>query len=86
MGYNVAKKYMIYASKSKEKSEYEKTFPLNVNSEIGKEYLNILEFGLDYALLNRLEMAYKVVEALNDILNKDLRYELWVNKNHNHAV
>ena len=86
VGHSVAKKYMIKASKSKEKNEYEKTFPLKADSEIGKEYLNILEFGLDYALLNRLEMAYKVVEVLNDVFNKDLKYELWVNKNHNHAI
>tara|TARA_Y100000310_G_scaffold24394_1_gene23441 strand:- start:11536 stop:12696 length:1161 start_codon:yes stop_codon:yes gene_type:complete len=86
IGYNVAKKYMIHASKSKEKNEYEKTFPLNINSEIGKEYLNVLEFGLEYALLNRLEMAYKVVEVLNKILSENLKYELWVNKNHNHAI
>jgi|TARA_Y100000310_G_scaffold344931_1_gene460588 tRNA-splicing ligase RtcB len=100
VGHSVAKKYMIKASKSftssdvsrqnlgksKEKSEYEKTFPLEANSEIGKEYLNVLEFGLDYALLNRLEMAYKVVEAINEILSEDLKYELWVNKNHNHAI
>ena len=86
VGHSVAKKYMIKASKSKEKNKYEKTFPLKADSEIGKEYLNILDFGLDYALLNRLEMAYKVVEAINDVFNKDLRYELWVNKNHNHAI
>ncbi|KKN31175.1 hypothetical protein LCGC14_0826840, partial [marine sediment metagenome] len=29
---------------------------------------------------------YKVVEALNDVFNKDLKYDLWVNKNHNHAI
>lgn len=86
VGHSVAKKYMIKASKSKEKNKYEKTFPLKADSEIGKEYLNILEFGLDYALLNRLEMAYKVVEVLNDVFNKDLKYDLWVNKNHNHAI
>jgi tRNA-splicing ligase RtcB (3'-phosphate/5'-hydroxy nucleic acid ligase) len=86
IGHSVAKKYMIHASKSKEKKDYEKTFPLEVDSKIGKQYLNILEFSLDYALLNRLEMAYKVVEALNEVFDKNLRYELWVNKNHNHAI
>jgi len=86
IGHSVAKKYMIKASKSKEKNEYEKTFPLNVKSEVGKEYLNILEFGLEYALLNRLEITYKAIEALNEILAENLKYELWVNKNHNHAV
>jgi len=86
VGHSVARKYMMGASKSSKKSEYEKTFPLNISSEIGKEYLNVLEFGLDYALLNRLEMAYKAIEALNEILEEDLKYELWVNKNHNHAI
>ena len=86
IGHTVAKKYMIRASGSKKKSEYEKTFPLDVNSQLGKEYLNILDFGLDYALLNRLEMSYKVIEALKEVLQENLKSELWVNKNHNHAV
>src|SRR3972149_5997150 len=86
VGHTVAKKYMIKASGSKEKKEYERTFPLDANSEIGKEYLNVLEFGLDYALLNRLEMAYKVIKVLREIFQEDLKYEIWVNKNHNHAI
>ncbi len=86
IGHTVAKKYMISASGSKEKENYEKTFPLDSSLEIGKEYLNVLEFGLDYALLNRLEMAYKVIETLKEILHENLKYEVWVNKNHNHAV
>ena len=58
IGHNVAKRYMISASGSREKKEFENTFPLDSNSELGKEYLNVLEFGLNYALLNRMEMAY----------------------------
>lgn len=84
IGHKVAKKYMISASKSE--TDYEKTFPLDVTSQLGKEYLNILNFGLDYALLNRLEMSYKIVEILEDILKEKLKTELWVNKNHNHAI
>ena len=86
VGHSVAKKYMINAAGSKNKNDYEKTFPLDSASEIGKEYLNVLEFGLDYALLNRLEMAYKIIGVLNEVLGKNLKYEVWVNKNHNHAV
>ena len=41
---------------------------------------------MDYALLNRLEMAYKIIGVLNEVLGKNLKYEVWVNKNHNHAV
>ncbi|MDP2628413.1 MAG: RtcB family protein, partial [Nanoarchaeota archaeon] len=67
IGHEVAKKYMIKASQSKK--DFEKTFPLDVKSEIGKQYLNILDFGLDYALLNRLEMSYKVVEVIENVLD-----------------
>jgi tRNA-splicing ligase RtcB (3'-phosphate/5'-hydroxy nucleic acid ligase) len=84
IGHTVGKKYMIKASKSKK--NYEKTFPLDVRSQLGKEYLNVLEFGLDYALLNRLEMTYKIIEVLDKIFNTKLKYEVWVNKNHNHAI
>ena len=84
IGHRVAQKYMIKASGSKEK--YEKTFPLKVDSQLGKEYLNILSFGLEYALLNRLEMSYKVLEALKETLKIPIKSELWTNKNHNHAL
>lgn len=84
IGHVIAKKYMIKASNSK--TNFERTFPLDVDSELGKEYLNILEFGLEYALLNRLEISYNVIEILEKILNEKLKTELWVNKNHNHAV
>jgi len=84
IGYKIAKRYMIKASNSK--TDYEKMFPLDVKSPLGKEYLNILDFGLEYALLNRLEINYKVIEILEDILKEKLKTELWVNKNHNHAI
>ena len=84
IGHRVAKKYMIKASQSKE--DYEETFPLDVKSELGKEYLNVLDFGLKFALLNRLEMSYKVIEVLEKVLGEKLKAQLWVNKNHNHAV
>lgn len=88
VGHSVAKRYMLRAAGDgkKEKKDYEKTFPLDAKSEAGKEYLNVLDFGLKYALLNRFEMAYKVVESLNEVFKENLKYELWVNKNHNHTI
>lgn len=86
IGHTVGKKYMIKASKSDKKEKYENTFELKDNSQLGKEYLNILDFGLNYALLNRLEIAYQVINVLNSIFKKNLKYEMWVNKNHNHAI
>ena len=84
IGHEVAKRYMIKASKNKK--EYEKTFPLDSESKLGKEYLNVLDFGLKYALLNRLEMAYKVIEGIEKILGEKIKYNLWINKNHNHVI
>jgi len=84
IGHEIAKKYMIKASS--DKKTYEKTFPLEVKSQIGKEYLNILDFALDFALLNRLEMSYKIKEAIENVLNEKISLELWANKNHNHAI
>lgn len=84
IGHKVAEKYMKKAAGDEE--VYEKTFPLDVNSEFGKEYLNVLNFGLEYALLNRLEMSYKVIESIEEVLGEKIKSELWTNKNHNHAI
>lgn len=84
IGHRIAKKYMIKASQSEK--DYEKTFPLDVKSQLGKEYLNVLDFGLEFALLNRLEMSYKAVEAIEEAIGEKLTSQLWVNKNHNHAI
>ena len=84
LGHRVAKKYMIKTSKSE--TEFEKTCPLKADSEIGKEYLNLLDFGLEYALLNRLEISRRIAKTLEDLFKIKIKSELWVNKNHNHAI
>lgn len=84
VGYKVAQKYM---QKSAGRDwQYEETHPLDADSELGKEYLNILSFGLDFALLNRIEMSKKVVQALEEVLGRPVASELWTNKTHNHAL
>ncbi len=85
VGYKVAEFYMKEASGDSKK--FEVTSEIDVNSIKGKEYLNILNFGLEFALLNRLEMAYKVRDCLRDVLkNEKIDFELWCNRNHNHAI
>lgn len=71
---------------SKGEKNFEATFALDINSVEGQEYLNVLDFALDFALLNRMEMAKKVTQVLSDLLGEELSFDLWVNKNHNHAV
>ena len=84
IGFKVAERYMKKSANKRE--NFEATYPLALSSELGKEYVNVLNFGLDFALLNRMEMIKKAVMALKAVFNKDITYELWVNKNHNHAI
>jgi tRNA-splicing ligase RtcB len=85
VGHKVAQHYMQQASGSNR--EFECTAPLHVDEPEGKEYANVLQFGQDFALLNRLEMAKTVTEVLREVLGQDeLDYELWVNQHHNHAI
>ncbi|NCC71618.1 RtcB family protein, partial [bacterium] len=85
VGHKIASKYMKKAAR--DNINYEETYPLNIKSIEGEEYLNILNFALDFALLNRLEMAYKIRDSLREILkDTSLDFSLWVNKNHNHAI
>lgn len=84
LGHKVAKKYMIKSSQSQ--SDFETTAPLDIKSQLGKEYLAILDFCLEYALLNRLEMANTFLSVLQKTLKIKIKSQLWVNKNHNHAV
>ncbi len=84
IGHKVAQKYMIKsAGKNK---DFEDTFPLDIKSSFGKEYMAILNFGLEFALLNRLEIGKKVVECIETIICKEIHFEVWTNKNHNHAI
>jgi tRNA-splicing ligase RtcB (3'-phosphate/5'-hydroxy nucleic acid ligase) len=86
MGHKVASKYMKAAMNAKgEKGNVERTFELNIDSTIGKEYLAVQEFLLEFALLNRLEIANEVVDGINKALDEKVNATLWTNKNHNHA-
>jgi tRNA-splicing ligase RtcB len=84
MGHKIATKYMIKSAGKDTK--FEETFPLKIDSKLGQEYLNVLDFCLEFALLNRLEMAKTVVECIESILHEKIEWEMWVNKNHNHAI
>lgn len=82
VGHKIATHYM--KSASGDDSKFEQTFALACDSSIGVEYLSALKFGLDFALLNRLEIAYRVCDVLKEVLGDDkISFEMWVNKNHN---
>src|SRR3972149_833444 len=77
----------LYMKKSSGKEEgFEATHPLHKDSQEGKEYQNLLEFGLEFAKLNRLEIVRKTVYFIERILGKKIKYTIWTNKNHTHAL
>ncbi|MEM3092035.1 MAG: RtcB family protein [Candidatus Pacearchaeota archaeon] len=77
----------IYMKKSSgEEKGFEKTSPLSVDSKEGKEYQNLLNFCLEFAKLNRLEIVRQTVIAIEYVLRKKIKYTIWTNKNHNHAL
>ncbi|MEX0921128.1 MAG: RtcB family protein [Candidatus Pacearchaeota archaeon] len=84
VGHWAAKFYMKKSSGNKKK--FEATHPLNIDSQEGKEYENLLEFGMKFARLNRSEIVYQTISAIEKILEKKIRYVVWANRNHNHAV
>lgn len=84
IGHKVATKYM--KKSVVEGTNFERTAPLRLTSREGEEYQAILEFGLEFALLNRLEMAHHITNAISQVLGVAVQSELWTNKNHNHAI
>lgn len=84
VGYKVAKRYMERSAGAGR--EYEATHPIHESTELGQEYLNILEFGLSFASENRLEMVRSVADCVDDVISQDVTWDVWANKNHNHAV
>jgi len=86
MGHHVAEYYMKEAMKERRgKGNAERTFALDIKSKTGREYLAVQEFLLEFALLNRLEIAREVIQGLEEALGEKIESELWTNKNHNHA-
>jgi len=77
----------LYMKKSSGKNlGYEETYPILSTSQEGKEYENLLKFCLEFAKLNRLEMVRQVVLTLEKVLKKKIKFTIWTNKNHNHAL
>jgi tRNA-splicing ligase RtcB len=86
VGHRIATHYMSEAAKLSGEKNIETTCSLKADSDLGKEYLAVLDILLDYALLNRLEIGRKAVLAIESVLHKKIKAVLWTNKNHNHVV
>lgn len=84
VGRHIATHYMKAASLHDQK--YESTHSLKLNSKEGQEYLDVVDFGLEFALLNRKEIVNRVVKSISKVLDITIDVEIWTNKNHNHVL
>jgi tRNA-splicing ligase RtcB len=64
-------------------------YGFDVNSQNGRDYIQDLNWALDFALANRKEMMARIVNAITEVLDiscYELDFSELINRNHNHAV
>lgn len=63
-------------------------YGFDVNSQLGMDYIQDMNWALDYALENRKTMITRVVKAISHVLEEGHEHD-WselINRNHNHAT
>lgn len=87
-GYDVYRAKYIAKQTGKSKPK-EGHFSFDVNSKNGKDYIQDLNWCLDYALENRKQMILRTVDVIKTIINMpDYTPDIdtLINRNHNHVV
>lgn len=87
VGHKIATHYMKLASNSDKAKEWHYGF--DVNTSAGQDYIHDLNFGLAFALENRLQIINRVIKAIQLHCSSNNDYYIHsdlINRNHNHAV
>ncbi len=82
LGHCVAAHYMKLAGGGKAREGH---FGFAVNSQQGCHYIKDLNFCLQFALQNRLEILRRVVEEIQRHCHGNADWQELINRNHNHA-
>jgi len=64
-------------------------YGFDISSQNGKDYIQDLNWCLDFALANRKEMMSRVIKSITEVLDiscYELDFSGLINRNHNHAV
>ena len=83
LGHSLATHYMKVASNSNKAKEG--LFGLKVSEPAGQEYITDLNFCLEFALENRMEMARRVASVVHKYCIGRADWDNVINRNHNHA-
>lgn len=86
IGHGLATHYMKLASGVGKAREGH--YGLRVDSAAGQDYINDMNWALQFALDNRMEMMRRIIEVVNRVTGSALRPDLdrLINRNHNHAL
>lgn len=82
-GYEKAFKKFVdnkWKSVSKDKEGH---YGFDINSELGKTYIECMNYCLDFALENRKTMINKILDLIK--IQKSFNQKVFINRNHNHA-
>jgi tRNA-splicing ligase RtcB len=83
--YNLQKLKYILAQKEKEsKPNIEGLFSLDINTKVGKSYINDMNCAIEFALNNRRTMIEVILKILEEIFG-EINTSRFINRNHNHA-
>ena len=83
VGHGIASAWMAYAARSPKPKEGH--YALDVHTEAGHEYINDLNWCLEFALENRRLMISKVYAIIERYCDGWALYDDLINRNHNHA-
>ena len=83
VGHSTAYYYMAKAAGSPKPKEG--NFSFHVDCQNGQDYIKDMNFCLEFALLNRKQIAYQTTAAIKEFVTGHAHAEKLINRNHNHA-
>lgn len=60
-------------------------YGFHIDSDDGKDYINDLNYALEFALINRKMMIDNTIKCIKEVLNTEVNTMRFINRNHNHA-
>ena len=83
-------KQKLAIAKSAKLDNIKDILPLDVNSQLGKDYIKDQNFALQFAIENRKRMIDTIHSIMNEVIGgafefKDQDEKRFINRNHNHA-
>jgi len=83
-------KQKLQLAKASKLDNIKEILPLDVNSELGKDYIKDQNFALQFALENRKRMISVIHSIMNEVIGGAFEFQdkdevRFINRNHNHA-